>query len=86
MRTCAIFTRLLVFFVYDLELFIDVCIYKRHNFTPPPLPTTTTTTPKHRNDASRSKNWYVTLPKMSVLSLTSTREEMAVNIDLFICN
>ena len=54
MRTCAIFTGLF-FFAYDLEWFIDVCVYERHNSNPP-APTS-----KRHNDVSRSKNRYVTL-------------------------
>ena len=68
MRTCAIFTGLL-FFVYDLELFIDACVYKRHNSTMTFLVV--------KIEMRRS-------PKMSVPSPTPTREEPAVNFDLFI--
>ena len=63
MKTCAIFTGLL-FFVYDLELFIDACVYKRHN--------STMTFPVVKIDMLCS-------PKMSVPSPTATREEPAVN-------
>ena len=69
MRTCAIFTGLL-FFVYDLELFIDDCVYKRHNSTMTLLVV--------KIDMRHS-------PKMSVPSPTPTKEEPAVNFDLFIC-
>ena len=68
MRTCVIFTGLL-FFVYDLELFIDACVYKRHN--------STTTFLVVKIVMRRS-------PKMSVPSPTPTRKEPAVNFDLFI--
>ena len=57
------------FFVYDLELFIDACVYKRYNSTMQFLVV--------KIDMRRS-------PKMSVP--TATREEPAVNFDLFICN
>ena len=70
MRTCATFTGLL-FFEYDLELFIDACVYKRHNSTRTFLVV--------KIDMRRS-------PKMSVPSPTATREEPAVNFDLFMCN
>ena len=69
MRTCAIFASLL--FVYDLELFIDACVYKRYNSTMQFLVV--------KIDMRRS-------PKMSVPSPTATREKPAVNFDLFICN
>ena len=69
MRFCTIFASLL--FVYDLELFIDACVYKRHNSTMQFLVV--------KIDMRRS-------PKMSVPSPTATREEPAVNFDLFICN
>ena len=70
MRTCAIFTGLL-FFVYDLELVIDASVYKRHNSTMMFLVV--------KVDMRRS-------PKMSVPGPTPTREEPAVNFDLFAIN
>ena len=70
MRTCAILTNLL-FFVYDLELFIDASVYKRHNSTMTFLVV--------KIEMRRS-------PKMSVLNPTATREEPAVNVNLLICN
>ena len=70
MKTCAIFTGLL-FFVYDLELFIDACVYKRHNSTMTFLVV---------------KIDILCSSKMSVPSPTATREEPAANFDLFICN
>ena len=73
MRTCAIFTEFVVFFVYDLELFIDASVYKRHNSTMTFLVV--------KIDMRRSLK-----SKMSVPSPTATREEPAVNFDLFMCN
>ena len=72
MRTCTIhvFTGLL-FFVYDLELFTDAYVYKCHN--------STMTFFVVNIDMWRS-------PKMSVLSPTATKEEPAINFDVFICN
>ena len=70
MRTCAIFTSLLIF-VHDLELFIDASVYKRHNSTMTFLVV--------KIEMRRS-------PKMSVLRPTATREEPAVNVNLLICN